>query len=506
MKSILDALEINKNKNPDKIAVLCEDRELTYSELYEYSDRLANKLRQIGLVKGNVVALMFPNIIEFVISYFAVLKAGGIVLAINVIDDVEDIKFILEDSNVRCIVYWDKFKDLFENVLKRLKHRVSTVSLGGKDLKDQLSYQYSSGEMDDKYKRIVIEENDISSVLYTSGTTGSPKGAMHSHKNFVLVSKIWKELVSITPEDKFLAVLPLFHPFSQIAILNSCIWCGATLVLHPRLNIGETIQIINQNNVTLFFDVPAILRLLLNKYEQEKFEMPSVRLCVSGINSCSEKIVNRFEEVFKIPIIECYGTAETLFIASCSRIGRERKANSVGFPIKEVEMQIVDENDSVLSTNEMGEILIRGENNMIGYINHPELTCKVFRKGWFYTGDIGMEDEDGFFYVVDKKFEVIKKGGFSVYPSEIESVLMENEKVKEVAVIGVPDDTKIEEIKACVILNDEITSTEGEIIEFCRSKLPFYKCPKYVQFFDSLPKSSTGKLLKKLIKDRLAKV
>ncbi|NVM03231.1 MAG: acyl--CoA ligase, partial [Candidatus Helarchaeota archaeon] len=206
MKSILDALEINKNANPDKIAVLCENNALTYSELYEYSDRLANKLRQIGLVKGNVVALMFPNIIEFVVSYFAVLKAGGIVLTINVIDNVEDIKFILEDSGVRCIIYWNKFKDLFENVLKRLRNRVLTISLGGKDLKNQLSYQYSSGEMDDRYKRIVIEENDISSILYTSGATGSSKGAMHSHKNFAFVSKIWKELVSITPEDKFLAV------------------------------------------------------------------------------------------------------------------------------------------------------------------------------------------------------------------------------------------------------------------------------------------------------------
>jgi len=273
MRSILDALEINKNASPERIAVSCEEDVLNYSELYEYSDRLANKLKKIGLVKGDVVALMFPNIIEFVVSYFAVLKAGGVVLTINIIDSVEDIRYVLEDSRVRCIIYWDKFRDLFESILKGLKGRVLSISLGGRDLKNQLGYKYSSGEISDKYKSIDIEENDISSILYTSGTTGPPRGAMHSYKNFAFVSKIWKELLAITPDDKFLAILPLFHPFSQSAILNPCIWCGATLVTLPKLDITETIRVINEKGITLLYVVPEILKLLLKKYEQEKFEL-----------------------------------------------------------------------------------------------------------------------------------------------------------------------------------------------------------------------------------------
>jgi long-chain acyl-CoA synthetase len=278
-------------------------------------------------------------------------------------------------------------------------------------------------------------------------------------------------------------------------------WSGTSLVLQPRLDIEKTIQIINQNKITLLFTVSAILEKFLSEYQKQKFEMPSVRLCLNGINACSEKVIKKFEETFNITVLENYGTAETLFVSACSRINRIRKPNSVGFPIKEIEMEIVDENDSVLSTNDMGEILIRGENNMIGYVNHPELTCRVLKKGWFYTGDIGMEDNDGLFFVIDKKFDVIKKGGFAVYPSEIESIIMENEKVKEVAIIGIPDEAKIEEIKACIVLNDDANITEEDIIKFCKERLPIYKCPKYIGFFKSLPKNSTGKILRKLLKN-----
>jgi long-chain acyl-CoA synthetase len=500
VKNILDSLEINKNTNPDKVAVICEDTSLTYTELFEYSDRLSNKLRTMGLTKGNIVALMFPNIVEFVVSYFAVLKAGGIVLPVNVIDKEENIKYVFDDAEVKYIIHWDRFKDMVDCILGKMKTQMITLGLGGKDLKEQLSYQFSATQMQEQFKRIDIEGNDISAILYTSGTTGYPKGAMHSYKNFAFVAKIWEEILSISPEDRFLAVLPLFHSFSQSVILNSSMWSGATLVLQPRLDIEKTIQIINQNNITLLFAVPAILEKFLSEYQKQKFEIPSVRLCLSGINACSEKIIKRFEETFKITVLESYGTAETLFISACDRINRIRKPYSVGFPIKEIEMEIVDENDSVLSTNDMGEILIRGENNMIGYINHPELTCRVLKKGWFYTGDIGMEDNDRLFFVIDKKFDVIKKGGFAVYPSEIESVIMENEKVKEVAIIGVPDETKIEEIKACVVLNEDANITEEDIINFCKERLPIYKCPKYIEFFKSLPKNSTGKILRKLLK------
>ncbi len=502
MKTIVDALEINKNTNPDKVAVISENRSLTYSELYEYSDRLTNRLIKMGVVKGDLIALMFPNIIEFVISYFAILKAGGIVLPINVIYNEEEIRFVLEDSDTKYLIYWNKFKNLVENALKELEQDVQTVNLGGNDLKDELGFQYSAGATHQRYKRIIIEEKDVSSVLYTSGTSGSPKGAIHTHKNISNVVKICDELISISPKDNFLAVLPLFHPFSLAIILNPAIWFGATITLQPRLNIEDTIKIINNNNITLFFTVSAILELLIQKYKQEKFEISSLRLCVNGINNCPVKVAKSFEEIFKIPLLECYGTTETLFINSCSRIGIERNENSVGFPIKEIEMQTADENNSVLSSNDVGEIMIQCENVMKGYKNHPELTDKVLKKGWFYTGDIGMEDENGFFYVIDKKFDVIKKGGFSVFPSEIESTIMEFEKVKEAVVIGVPDDNKIEEIKACLILNEDNSATEAEIIEFCKGKLPIYKCPKYVEFFKSFPKSATGKILKKLIKSK----
>lgn len=501
MRSILDAFEINKNTNPDKAAVICEEKVLTYSELYEYSDRFCNKLLQMGLNKGDKAAILFPNITEFVVSYYAVLKAGGIVLPVNVIDTPDIISRILKDAGVKYIIYWDKFENLVNTVKQNLNSEVVAVCLGGNDLPEKLSYQLSSSELQGKYQTAEVSLDDVSSIFFTSGTTGVPKGAVHSHKNLTFVAKIWKELFSITRDDVFLAVLPLFHPFSQTAILIPSLWYGATLVLHPRINIDEIIAAVNRNSVTHLYVVPSLLRMLLQRYDETKYKIPSVKYCVSGINSNIEKDVVKFEEIFKIPLIKCYGTAETLFVATCSRLERGQKPRAVGFPIKEAEIQILDNNGLVLSTNDVGEILIRGEHVMKEYVNQPEFTARALKKGWFYTGDMGMQDDDGFFYVIDKKNDVINKGGFPVYPSEIEYVLMRCDKIKETAAVGVYDKMKFEEVKVFIVLNNGKKATSEDIISYCRENLPLYKCPKYVQFLDSLPKSSTGKILRKSLKN-----
>ena len=500
MRNILDAFEVNKNTNPNKAAVICEDSTLTYAELYEFSDRFCNKLLQMGFNKGDITAILFPNITEFIISYNAVLKAGGIVLPINVIDKPETISYILKDAGAKYIIYWDRFEELVNTVTGKISGDIVRVSLGKQDLIEELSYQLSSSQLGGRYKSAEVNGDDVAAVFYTSGTTGCPKGAVHPHKNLTFVAKTWKELFSITKEDIFLAVLPLFHPFSQAAILIPSLWYGATLVLHPRINIDEIVEIINKRSVTHLYVVPSLLRMLLQKYDKEKYELPSVKYCVSGINTTIEKDIVRFEEIFKAPVIKCYGTAEILFVASCSRIERGQKARSVGFPVKETEMQIVDRHEYVLSSDDIGEILIRGEHIMTGYINQPEFTSRVLKKSWFFTGDVGMQDEDGFFYVIDKKDDVINKGGFSVYPSEVESILMEHDKIKEAAAVGVYDKMKFEEVKVCVVLNNGERATSEEIIDYCKERLPVYKCPKYVEFLDCLPKSSTGKILRKSLK------
>lgn len=338
-------------------------------------------------------------------------------------------------------------------------------------------------------------------ILYTSGTTGQPKGAELSHANVFMNSMVIRDLFDGQPDDIQLVVLPLFHSFGQTVQLNSGFLCGNTLVLIPRFDPDAVLSSLQKENATIFCGVPTMYWALLNHPEASKYDLKKIvstlRLGVSGGASLPVEIIHAFEEKFDVKILEGYGLSETSPVATFSRLDKPRKPGSIGLPIWGVDVKVFDDKDAEVPAGEVGEIVIRGHNIMKGYYKKPEETAKAIRGGWFHSGDLGKMDEDGYFYIVDRVKDMIIRGGFNVYPREVEEVLMSHPAISLAAVLGVPDEEHGEEIKAFVVLKEGASATPDEIIAWAKNEMAGYKYPRMVEIRESLPMTATGKILKK---------
>jgi long-chain acyl-CoA synthetase len=478
---------------PEQVAVRLGDRQLTYAELDDRSARLAALLREQGLREGDRIGVMLPNVLEFPIAYYGVLRAGGVVVPMNVLLKRREIAFYLEDSGAGMLLAWHGFAA--EALDGAGDAGAEPIEVEPGSFAELLSAHEPLAEVAE------TDEGDTAVILYTSGTTGKPKGAELTHFNLSRNSDIASRTTcEIQRGDVVLGALPLFHSFGQTVSMNASLRVGATLTLLPKFDPGEALEIMQRDRVTHFYGVPTMYGALLHHPGRERYDTSALRTCITGGASMPVEVLRGFEEAFGCEVLEGYGLSETSPVASSNHPGRPRKPGSIGTPLEEVEMKVVDESDEEVPQGKVGEIVIRGHNVMKGYWQRPEATEEAMRGGWFHSGDMARIDEDGYFFIVDRKKDMIIRGGYNVYPREVEEVLYEHPKIREAAVVGVPDEEWGEEIAAAVVLHEGEEMAPEEVSAHVKERIAAYKYPRVVWFVDDLPKGPTGKILKRELK------
>src|SRR4051812_14009317 len=474
----------------DRPAIRLDDAVITYQQLDEASARAAALLKSKGVQPGDRVGIMLPNVPYFAVAYYGVLRAGGTVVPMNVLLKGREVAFYLSDPGAKVLFAWHEFADSARQGGEEAGAEVIEVKPG--------EFEALLAEHEPDFTVEPRDDDDAAVILYTSGTTGKPKGATLTHRNMSENSIHGAQgLMSITEDDVILGALPLFHSFGQTCCLNGAIRSGATLTMIPRFNPAKALEIIQRDKVTLFEGVPTMYHALLNHPERDQYDTSCLRLCISGGAALPVEVLKGFEEAFGCKILEGYGLSETSPVASFNHPDKERKPGSIGTPIEGVEMKVVDEDGNEVDQGEVGEIAIRGHNLMKGYWNREDATEEVMRDGWFHTGDMAQVDEDGYFFIVDRKKDMIIRGGYNVYPREIEEVLYEHPAVSEAAVVAVPDEKMGEEVGAAVVLKDGEDASEDDIRDFVKQRVAAYKYPRRLWFLDELPKGPTGKILKR---------
>jgi long-chain acyl-CoA synthetase len=479
-------------KHGDRTAFKLDDVELTYGLLDESSARIAALLQSKGLQPGDRVGLMLPNVPYFPAIYYGILRAGGTVVPMNVLLKGREVQFYLEDPEAKLLFAWHDFAEGAEKGAEEAGAECILVKPG--------EFEELVGEHDPVDGMADRSADDTAVILYTSGTTGKPKGAELSHANLHKnCTAAASTLGEFTEDDVALGALPLFHSFGQTCTMNACVANRATLTLLPRFDPEKALEIIQRDEVTIFQGVPTMYNGMLHVDDREKYDTSSLRLCMSGGSAMPGELMKDFEKAFDCMILEGYGLSETSPVASFNHPDQERKPGSIGTPIEGVEMKVVDDDGNEVEQGEIGEIVIKGHNVMKGYWNREEDTEEAVKDGWFHTGDMAKVDEDGYFFIVDRKKELIIRGGYNVYPREIEEVLYEHPAIQEAAVIGVEDEEMGEEVGAAVVLKKGEELDEDEIKSYVKEEVANYKYPRRVWFVDELPKGPTGKILKREI-------
>ncbi len=490
--NLASLLTESAERAPDAAAIRLGELELAYGALDDRSARLARLLGDEGVEPGDRVGVMLPNVPDFPVAYYGVLRAGAVVVPMNVLLKRREIAFYLEDSGAKLLLAWHGFGE---------EARTGAADAGVELIEvEPAGFAATLAELEPTPGLIDTAEDDTAVILYTSGTTGKPKGAELTHMNLFRNADVSSRTTcQISADDVVLGSLPLFHSFGQSVGMNASLKVGACLTLVPKFDPGEALATMQRDKVTHFYGVPTMFGALLHHPERESYDTSSLRTCITGGASMPVEVLRGFEEAFGAIVLEGYGLSETSPVASSNHPGMERKPGSIGTPLEGVEMQVVDEDDNPVAQGEVGEIVIRGHNIMKGYWQRPDATEEAMRGGWFHSGDMARTDEEGYFYIVDRKKDLIIRGGYNVYPREVEEVLFEHPKIREAAVVGVPHDEWGEEIGAAVVLHDGEELPAEEVSAYVKERIAAYKYPRVVWFLDDLPKGPTGKILKREI-------
>ncbi len=511
MINLATVLETTAREKPANIALVLGNTRLTYAETNGAANQVANGLAAAGIGAGDRVMLHCPNLPYFPIVYFGILKTGASVIPANVLLKRDEIAYLLNDSGAKAYLCFEGTEELplgqegwaaFDAAAK-CEHfwmitadpRAPSPIEGTQTLGMLMSPQPPT------FDTVQRASDDEAVALYTSGTTGRPKGAQLTHSNILMNAMVTAELMRTESEEVMLVTLPLFHVFGQVVQMIVGFRGGSTLVLVPRFDPEAVLALMERENVTMFAGVPTMYWALLNYPDADKFDLKKIagnlKLAGSGGASLPLEVLRAFEEKYQVPILEGYGLSETSPVVTFNHLDKERKPGSVGTPVWGVEVRVVDADDKPVAAGEPGEVLVRGHCVMSGYLNNPEATAEAFRGGWFHTGDIGQLDEDGYLYIVDRVKDMIIRGGFNVYPREIEEVLMTHPAVSLTAVVGVPDDEYGEEIKAYIVVKEGETIVPEDLIAWSKEHMAAYKYPRQVELRDALPMNATGKVLKK---------
>jgi long-chain acyl-CoA synthetase len=473
-----------------RVAVRVDNAAMTYRALDEASAQVAGLLHQRGLGPGDRVGIMMPNVAEVPVIYYGILRAGGVVVPMNPLLKGREVAYYLGDSGAGLVFAWHAFAGEARDGAEQAGAELIVVD------QEEFPGLLASAAADDQVAE--RDDQDTAVILYTSGTTGQPKGAELTHGNLISNVEVSRaDIAKAGPDDVIFGGLPLFHVFGQTVALNVAVAAGACLTLLPRFDAAHALRIISGHHVTIFEGVPTMYVALLHQPDRADYDTSSLRLCISGGAALPVEVLRGFEAAFGVPVLEGYGLSETSPVASFNHPDREQKPGSIGTPIRGVQMRVVDKEDNDLPQGEVGEIVISGPNVMKGYWQRPEATAEAIVGGWFHTGDLARVDEDGYFYIVDRKKDMIIRGGYNVYPREIEEVLYEHPAVAEAAVIGLPHPALGEEVAAAVALKPGANASAEELRDYVKGQVAAYKYPRHLWIVDALPKGPTGKIQKR---------
>jgi long-chain acyl-CoA synthetase len=474
-------------KHPDRPAVKLDEQILGYADLLDTSARMAALLRSLGVAPGDRVALQLPNVPAFAIACYGALLAGATVVPMNPLLKAREVGYYLADSGATVAVVGEQMPEAAQRAGAAAGAEVLVVGPMG------------PGELpDERFELVERADADTAVILYTSGTTGRPKGAELTHANLASNARTAAEtLLEIGPDDVVMGCLPLFHVFGMTCGLNASVLAGACLTVLPRFYPDRALQMIERDRVTVFEGVPTMYSEMLRADNRRDVDLSRLRTCVSGGAAMPVEVLRSFEREFDCVVLEGYGTSETSPVASFNHPHATRKAGTIGTPVRGVRMRLVDPDGHDVADGDIGEIAIRGEGLMKGYWNRPEATEEAIPDGWFRTGDLATRDADGYYTIVDRKKEIIIRGGFNIYPREIEEVLYEHPAVAEAAVIGLKHPELGEEVGAAVVLKPGATADPTELRDFVKARVAAYKYPRHIWLVPSLPKGPTGKILRR---------
>ena len=493
MPSLTTFLRQAAADHPDRIALRLDSLTKTYGQLRAAAGQAAALLASAGVEPGDRVGLMMPNIPAFPVAFYGALAAGAIVVPMNPLLKSREVAYYLGDSGARVLLAWQGAGE--EAAKGAASAGAQVITIGDPDMAGSLAAMEPVSGWDD------TAGDDTAVILYTSGTTGRPKGAELTHEGLMRNASLTaRTLLRNSPDDVMMGCLPLFHVFGLTCGLNATVAAAGTLTLLPRFDPAKALQIIERDRVTIFEGVPTMYAAMLHHPEASAARAATLRLCVSGGAAMPVEVLRGFEEKFGCMILEGYGLSETSPVASFNHPDKVRKPGSIGTPVEGVQMRLAGPEGSTPPPGEIGEIAIRGHNVMKGYWGKPEATAEAMPDGWFRTGDMARVDEDGYYYIVDRKKDLVIRGGYNVYPREIEEVLHEHPAVAEVAVIGIPHDELGEEIGAAVALKPGASADPAELRAFARERVAAYKYPRHVWLVGELPKGPTGKILRREVR------
>jgi long-chain acyl-CoA synthetase len=508
-ENIRELLEAQVERSPHKEFLFLESggRVFTYRQFDDEVNRAAGTLLSLGVSKGDRISLLLSNRAEYLIFYFACFKVGAWAGPINAQLKPQEIEFIIANSEAGTVV---TERDLLPHLDEAREHLGSLVnvivvedggewSMAGKPEGSEFRVQRPGLNPEPRTLNPELSATDEAVIIYTSGTTGKPKGVLLTHGNLLSNAQQIAEWLHLTEDDRSLMVMPLFHVNALMATAMAVLWVGGSIVLAPRFSASRHWETISRYCVTYFGSVATMLSMLNHTYPggvPGGIDPSRFRFALCGSAPVPIEVLKTFESVFHRPVIEGYGLSESTCRSTFNPIDERRRVGSVGLPIGN-EIRIFDDSDCELEPRQVGEIVLRGPNIMKGYYKNEAATREAFRGGWFHTGDLGYQDEDGFYYVVDRKSDMIIRGGENIYPREIDEVLYQHPKVKDAATIGVSDELYGEEVKSFLVLRDGEVATEQELIDFCKERLADFKCPKSIEFVEDVPKGPTGKLLKR---------
>jgi long-chain acyl-CoA synthetase len=491
MTNLATALVETSGQHGDRPALRLDDRTMTYREFLDAARGVAGLLRSRDVGAGDRVGMVFPNVPAFPVVFYGALLAGCVVVPMNPLLKGREIEFYLDDAGMSLVFAWDQAADAAREAAQGRDIEVVAVAAAGPDD----GTLEGAAPLDEPVDR---DDDDTAVILYTSGTTGSPKGAELTHANLATNARTsTTTLTELGPDDVVMGCLPLFHVFGLTCGLNSAVRSGACLTLLPRFDGTKALSMIGRDHVTVFEGVPTMYSGLLHVEDREQYDVSSLRCCISGGSAMPVEVLREFEETFGCIVLEGYGLSETSPVASFNHPHAERKAGSVGTPVAGMELRLVDDDGEDVTGDDPGEIAIRGEGLMKGYWGRPEATAESIPDGWFRTGDVARRDDDGYYFIVDRKKEMIIRGGYNVYPREIEEALYEHSAVAEVAVIGIAHRDLGEEVGAAVALRPGAEVDVEELRDFAKERVAAYKYPRHVWLLDELPKGPTGKILRR---------
>lgn len=507
--NISEQLAITAKEYVDKPAFIFANQETSYYELDRSVSLFAAGLAALGYQKGDHVALVMGNSPYYIIGLYGALRLGMVVIPINPLYTPNEMSYMLKNGDVTAVITMDRFLEKFQTLDSELQVSHYIVCDSGAEAEtDSIPQQkitsfYELLQLGNyNFSRPALHKDDLAIVLYTSGTTGTPKGAMLSHHNLYSNAKDVADYLNINGDDRVIAALPMFHVFCLTVSLNAPLMNGGTIIILPKFSPSAVFALSKNYRATIFAGVPTMYNYLLQAKSEEENPFSAIRFCISGGASMPVALLKNFERAFDVKISEGYGLSEASPVTCFNPLDRPRKPGSIGRSIWHVENKVVDEWGEEVAVGEVGELVVRGPNVMLGYYKLPEETAVALKDGWLHTGDMARMDEEGYFYIVDRKKDMILVGGYNVYPREVEEVLYMHPNIIEVAVIGVPDPQTGEAVQ-CFVVTDNSNLTAESLTAFCEKHLVKYKVPTTIEFLDELPKNTTGKILRKKLQEHV---